>query len=354
MSYHLHPLLSTFHRTVRVCDGSFSSGCRMKGRNIPAGNITYYCQQCDYDLCPDCYATLYDSNINCGNRSKYHPHGLVLVSSSGWVCNHCQILFNSRPTNHYRCNTCDYDECTSCFQSSKISTKLPHPHPLHFTSVNSPGWVCDGKYLPEKCISELKGKTTAQISRDSRYRCDLCDYDLCVPCYNYYMSLFVDRKHPHPLSRYNCDNGWLCNGKYSHGGCKQNIQTYGQSYGMTRYRCDACDFDLCDLCYSSLQPPPPQFHSHSHRSPNILSNNNSVLNSQPIVQPVVQPNVQPPVVVPEGQECVICMDAKRVVTFVHSATKVGHTCCCETCASQLTKCPICNLAFDLAIKNFVS
>mmetsp|Transcript_20713 Transcript_20713/g.51814 ORF Transcript_20713/g.51814 Transcript_20713/m.51814 type:complete len:397 (+) Transcript_20713:1185-2375(+) len=45
------------------------------------------------------------------------------------------------------------------------------------------------------------------------------------------------------------DNGWSCDGRAFRGGCKSGITGRNQSYGVNRWRCEICDYDLCEQCY---------------------------------------------------------------------------------------------------------
>lgn len=43
------------------------------------------------------------------------------------------------------------------------------------------------------------------------------------------------------------NDGWTCRG-YD-GGCKSGITARGQTFGMERFRCKDCGYDLCRKCY---------------------------------------------------------------------------------------------------------
>jgi hypothetical protein len=44
------------------------------------------------------------------------------------------------------------------------------------------------------------------------------------------------------------NNGWACDARELPGGCKRGCTGFKQSDGWGRFRCDACDYDLCDMC----------------------------------------------------------------------------------------------------------
>ena len=144
-----------------------------------------------------------------------------------------------------------------------------HIHPLKYldTTMDN-GWDCDGKNLPNKCLSGISGYP--QTKNFKRFRCMQCDYDLCEKCMNYYYdnnyniknddsndrSLYLFGKnyysqaHIHPLVFFdkNYDDGWACNGKDLINGCFSGITGFNQSAGLPRFRCEKCNFDLCENC----------------------------------------------------------------------------------------------------------
>lgn len=54
--------------------------------------------------------------------------------------------------------------------------------------------------------------------------------------------------HGHALVQNFNDNGWACDGRLLAGGCIQECTDFNQTAGWRRYRCNACDFDLCEGC----------------------------------------------------------------------------------------------------------
>mmetsp|Transcript_114110 Transcript_114110/g.227078 ORF Transcript_114110/g.227078 Transcript_114110/m.227078 type:complete len:722 (+) Transcript_114110:196-2361(+) len=49
------------------------------------------------------------------------------------------------------------------------------------------------------------------------------------------------------------DDGWSCSNRCEPGGCLSGITGYSQTYGMNRFRCDLCVYDLCEKCYAAKQ-----------------------------------------------------------------------------------------------------
>jgi len=47
------------------------------------------------------------------------------------------------------------------------------------------------------------------------------------------------------------NDGWLCNAKWEDNGCRGGYSTKAQTRGMPRYRCETCDYDLCEKCHDA-------------------------------------------------------------------------------------------------------
>lgn len=54
--------------------------------------------------------------------------------------------------------------------------------------------------------------------------------------------------HKHNLEKYD-NEGWRCNGKDFPWGCQSGFTTtVPKGKGHKRWRCNQCDFDLCEKC----------------------------------------------------------------------------------------------------------
>lgn len=49
------------------------------------------------------------------------------------------------------------------------------------------------------------------------------------------------------------DNGWACDNRDTKQGCVRGCTGFRQSSGWGRYRCEKCDYDLCDRCFDRDQ-----------------------------------------------------------------------------------------------------
>lgn len=61
--------------------------------------------------------------------------------------------------------------------------------------------------------------------------------------------------HAHVLNRDFNDNGWRCDGFKRSGGCRRGITKFNQTSGVSRWRCQQCDYDLCDKCAGDKAAP---------------------------------------------------------------------------------------------------
>ena len=191
--------------------------------NISKNFKRFRCMQCDYDLCEKCMIKFYDNkwiikNNNSNNRYLYlfkktyystvHEHPLVFLDKSfenGWECDGRSLTgkclsgitgFNqTHGIPRFRCEKCDFDLCENCmnfhkkknfYELNKSYKVKCHNHPLIYIGVNySNGWVCRGKDLEEKCLSGITN--FHQTDGFERFRCDKCNFDLCINCMDFYL-----------------------------------------------------------------------------------------------------------------------------------------------------------------------
>jgi len=137
------------------------------------------------------------------------------------------------------------------------TVRCPHDHvlyPVNVVSVALQKWICKG------CQSS--GQSSADVVR---YRCAVCDYDLCEQCCTLAMSGKVSGTacpKGHVLQPVAAGvSRWICDG------CQEDGES--SSY-MWRHRCTQCDYDLCERCHSKhdgvselvlcgdASPSPPQ------------------------------------------------------------------------------------------------
>jgi hypothetical protein len=108
-----------------------------------------------------------------------------------------------------------------------------HRHCLYNSVLNKYGWICD------ICNKEF------EVRSKGRYRCDYCDFDICIKCkmleesgYKF-ENIFLSKYHEHLLRDETLrENNWICDV------CDKRFEMKT----MKRFRCETCDFDICDNC----------------------------------------------------------------------------------------------------------
>ena len=155
------------------------------------------------------------------------------------------------------------------YELYKYYKATTHNHPLKFldTTMDN-GWSCDGRHIAGGCLSGINN--FHQTKNIKRFRCIQCNYDLCEKCMNNYYdnkyiikndesnnrSLYLFKRqyfsqvHIHPLLFLDKskDNGWGCDGRKLINKCFSGITGFHQTYNIARFRCEKCDFDLCENC----------------------------------------------------------------------------------------------------------
>ena len=222
---------TTHEHPLKYLDITMDNGWGCDGRSLPnkcfsgiigfgqtKGIKRFRCMQCDYDLCELCMKNYYDQKYEIINGNS-NNRGL--------------FLFNN------------------------VYYTKAHNHPLVFLDkTRDNGWGCDGRKFKEKCFSGITGFN--QSKGIPRFRCDKCDFDLCENCFNHYNikikyelnNSYKTSIHLHSLTFLDKtrDNGWACDGRKLKEKCFSGITNFNQSKGIPRFRCEKCDFDLCENC----------------------------------------------------------------------------------------------------------
>ena len=120
-------------------------------------------------------------------KSIYHNHILNdnTTSESNWRCDICDTYNDAKTEKRFRCENCDFDICIKCkileesgYRFKNVFLSKNHKHLLKKqcgkpSSLFNRYWHC---YICEKKIKINEN--------EERFRCDLCDYDLCDDCKN--------------------------------------------------------------------------------------------------------------------------------------------------------------------------
>jgi len=269
------------------------------------------------------------------------------------------------------------------FCKSLVSPIEQHPfheHKLFFCNIDN-GWICN---CPEEIGCRRNVKKEYQSYSIPRFRCSLCDFDLCDLCAKYRTHSYSGHPwHPHPMYRCYVKNGWMCEGRLMEGGCRSFCIDFNQTGNMNRYRCDICDFDLCIRCmlagipdFVDLDEKKIEGDQIEMESPNVnfenIDNNElmkffdksvflepftntslSVEEEEETMKKYEEEKVEKPVVIEKPSDdslCSLCCEKTKSVALIHSKMKTSHILCCEECSTKLDYCPICREPIDHVVK----
>ena len=147
--------------------------------------------------------------LNKSYLCKEHKHLLryLGVIGSRWVCDGSKLEkkcfsgitdFNqTKIIPRFNCKKCDFDLCLKCMDKYLIKsenhiindeyTSPKYKHSLKYIGINKDKWRCDGKGLFQDCLSNLNDVDVHP--NVPRFRCDQCDFDLCINCFDYYSNV---------------------------------------------------------------------------------------------------------------------------------------------------------------------
>ena len=169
---HSHPLYYTERNQGYQCKGECNE-------HFSPNSFSYYCNICDFDICPNCYKNT-NPNYNTTFHSSNHKHPLKFLKREKYYCDGvCKRHFFSGAYSYY-CSICDIDLCPTCFNFIANNCGPQnnvyvdnHPHPLKF--VPRRGFNCD---ICKKGYND-----------SFSYFCSICDFDVCEFCYKLLINL---------------------------------------------------------------------------------------------------------------------------------------------------------------------
>jgi len=135
-----------------------------------------------------------------------HKHLLKYlgVDESGWACDGRKLedkcasgitdYNQTKNIPRFNCAKCDFDLCLKCMDKYLIKsedhiidneyTSPQHKHPLKYIGIIKDKWRCDSKGLFHDCFSNI---SELEVHPGiPRFRCDECDFDICINCFDYY------------------------------------------------------------------------------------------------------------------------------------------------------------------------
>ncbi len=107
---HSHKLYFTNFRSNSTEYSSWNCDFCLKNINRSSTEYSYNCEQCDLDICSDCFTITLLKKPN----KAIHEHILnIREDREGWTCNLCEENYDIRKSFH--CSECDFDACIHCY-----------------------------------------------------------------------------------------------------------------------------------------------------------------------------------------------------------------------------------------------
>ena len=220
-SFHDHPL---------NYEEKLNDKCSLCEQNI-GGKEGYKCKECPLILCLNCLNKIYYGT----KKKSHHKHDLILQPRSNWKCNICK---NKNGNAAFYCKQCDFDACVDCYiektyqgpnfnnqtniqnqQDKPVGTEMScHEHLMYYK-----------ENLKEKCSLCLKN-----MNNEKGYKCNTCKFNLCFNCSNRVFYKTKNKKlHGHDLYLMMRKN-WRCNK------CRKHYENKASFY-CKKCDYDSCD-----------------------------------------------------------------------------------------------------------------
>ncbi|OMJ80406.1 hypothetical protein SteCoe_19361 [Stentor coeruleus] len=143
--------------------------------------VGYYCSICSHCLCKSCFKLAYKEKVGKTDITCHRGHKLTWITDHTqykgyekkvFVCTGCK---KKMYTNSFNCNLCKWDICYKCMDI--IVSKSPIAWSKQCAQNHGLAW----NPKPHSAYSCNICKVTFQKS--GSFRCDICDYDVCIRCF---------------------------------------------------------------------------------------------------------------------------------------------------------------------------
>lgn len=98
----------------------------------------------------------------------------------------------------------------------------------------------------EKYSITINDNKKEEFMKNFCYSCEECDFDFCLKCAPIENLSLKPTIHEHPLKLRLRDDGWRCDARNFESFCLSGFNDYYKTDGVPRYRCNTCNYDLCE------------------------------------------------------------------------------------------------------------
>ena len=133
-------MLDCIHEHSLIKSNINNEKCKICNEIISNG---FKCDDCKLILCEKCF-TLISLNYNA---KKKHKHNLILIGRSAWKCNLCQKANYMNTNFYFYCDDCNFGLCPQCYCPKPKENDDIHEHPLRFSTnlLNEQCCLCKEK-----------------------------------------------------------------------------------------------------------------------------------------------------------------------------------------------------------------
>jgi hypothetical protein len=209
---------------------------------------------CSSLLCEDCGIESIKHSTKCPYcRQKLAIHSAIairkIIGSIRVKCPLCSHVGKKIDlTSHIKEMHIDYYNTNNTQNDNKLFKdaikdkyqNITHKHELTLqVNPELTTFHCSGKKFFTGCSDSLP---TVLI-----YTCKQCDIYYCTSCACNTQTSFKVKNHIHHLKPSAKQTNWFCDFSSNACGCKKSL--FLTKDNSLRFRCDVCDYDLCEYCF---------------------------------------------------------------------------------------------------------
>ena len=163
-------MFSSFYENFTVC-----TKCK---KNCEVG---YNCNLCSYSICRSCYKISFKEKFGKHDITCFRNHKLTWTTDHSFYQNYDKKVFNCTGCkkkmfkDSYNCKVCKWDICFKCVDI--ICSKALSAWSVLCEANHSLSWNPRPHGHSYRC-----NKCSQNFMKAGSFRCQICDYDLCIRC----------------------------------------------------------------------------------------------------------------------------------------------------------------------------